>query len=149
MYNQSYGYPAYPDIQSGTTDNIQGVRRVSCIEEVYATSVPDGVRAMFMDGTKDMFYIKDGLSVRAFEFAEVAPMKPGDYVTKSEFEELKKQYEQLVQQQQRYAAASAPAVSAQPVADDAGDTGVQRYSGASTPAILPNGVGVGNDQGAA
>lgn len=144
MYNNTYGYPAFmpgwqPPQQSGATD-IQGVRWVSGIDEVNATTVPTGMRSMFMDQTKNVFYIKDGAAVKAFEFKEIKPPAPEDFVTRTEFEKLRSEYERLVQQQN-----AATAVN-QPVANDAD---VQWQSSAGQGAAMPADSGYGNDQAGA
>lgn len=105
-YNQ-YGYSAQPsNIVSRAQTDIQGVRRVANIDEVYATSIPYGSRIMFMHHNEPYFYVKEGSAVETYKFEKVEPPKPENFVTRQEFDELRSMYESLVSQQQ-YAATAA------------------------------------------
>lgn len=149
MYNQQYGYPSYlpgfgnPEITSGTSD-IQGVRWVSSLEEVKAASVPFG-RSIFMESQENRFHIKDSNgSIRSFTFEEIPQPTPDNFVTRQEFEDLRRKYESVIQQQ----SAATVQQPAQPDAADAGDAGIQWDPSAGQGAVLPNGGGNGNEQGA-
>lgn len=118
--------------KSGTND-IQGVHWVSSIDEARYASVPFG-RAMFMNSNVQEFYIKEAMSgsIRVFKFEEVEIPKPEDFVTKAEFEDLRRKYEQLVQQQQPTATATATESNV----DTASNAIIQGDSSASQGAIL-------------
>lgn len=141
-YNQfSPMYSQY--IPSGTND-IQGVRWVSSIDEVRATTVPFG-RQIFMNQDIDIFYIKDTSgNIRCFEYTETEPPVPENFVTRKEFDELRSKYEQLVQQQ------SASTNQPQSVTNNAGNAELSGYTGASQGGILQaspsNGNGYQPDQ---
>lgn len=135
-YNQFS--PMYPyNIPSGTND-IQGVRWVSSIDEVRATTVPFG-RQIFMNQDNDIFYIKDTSgNIRCFEYKETDPPVPENFVTRKEFDELRSKYEQLVQQQ------SANANQPQSVTDHARNAELSGNSGASQGGVLQEGGSYGN-----
>lgn len=134
------GIPSY--MQSGTTDFIQGVPWVSSVDEVRSASVFYG-RQMFIDKNNNVFYIKDTMGqIKAFAFEEVpvpgqAVIDPSKYVTKEEFDELRSQYEQLIQQQ------SAP-VTIQSDANNAADATIPGDSGTSQAGIFQPGFTNGN-----
>lgn len=117
-YNQPYGYPGYAmNIPSGTADTINGVPQVSSIDEVRAASVPYGVTIFMTD--HDVFYAKNSQGlIKAFKFEEVPipSNDPQNFVTREEFDNLRRQYEQLTQQ---YATATATPIAAQPIANTA------------------------------
>lgn len=125
-YNM-FGYPMYPNIQSGTND-IQGVRWVASIEEVRAASVPYG-KSLFMDNNQDVFYVKDSNgSVKSFSFKEIPQPTPENFVTRQEFDDLRSKYEQLVQSTQQPITGQQ---IVQPDANSSNDESVQWQPGAS------------------
>lgn len=101
----------YPTMQTNVSD-IQGIRWVSSIEEVRAASVPWG-RAIFMDNTQDVFYIKSSNgSVSAYKFEAIQMPAPENFVTRQEFDDLKDKYEQLIKSASQQSAESNVALSA-------------------------------------
>lgn len=145
MAYNPFGYPASNQyIPSGTSD-ITGVRWVASIDEVNAASIPWGSQ-IFMDQNRDVFYIKSQSGqIRSFSFEEIEPPKPETYVTRSEYEDLRSKYEQLVRELD-----SEPVV--QHVESDAGNAAdAQLYGnpGAGQAAVLQPDSGYGVDQIAA
>lgn len=100
QFNSYQPWPVYqPYAQQ---QGIAGVRFVSGIEEARSVGIPYGGRALFMDANEDVFYIKEtdwagASTIETYKFEKVEPPKP-DYVSRTEFEELKRAYESAVQQ---------------------------------------------------
>lgn len=101
LHNQWYqSWPVYQPAQQ--QQGIAGVRFVNGIEEAKTVAIPYGTQALFMDANADRFFIKatdqnGASSVEEYRFEKVEPEKP-DYVTRKEFEELRKAYESALQQ---------------------------------------------------
>lgn len=128
-------YGAFPGKQMPAPQpagpQIEGVRWVSGIDEVNGTVIGFGKAAVFMFSNENAFAIKSvdptGVpTVKVFDFTERPPanqtvLDPGQYVTKEEFDELRRKYEQLAQQPAAAADPVAPAElgSSQHHADDA------------------------------
>ena len=79
---------------------IAGVRFVRGIEEARSVAIPCGTKALFMDADSDVFFIKEtdaagASSVDAYKFEKMAPEQTG-YVTRAEFEEMKRAYESAI-----------------------------------------------------
>ena len=135
-YNPYYqGNPTY--IPSGTTD-INGVPQVSSVDEVKAATVPYGVSVFFVRGDSDLFYAKNSLGeIKCFKYQEIPipSNDPENFVTRAEFDALRKQYEQLSQQ---HAAIQQPVViqPVQPNGDHEGHAVVSGDPGAGQGAIL-------------
>lgn len=141
-------YPAYyqPNIPSGTND-IQGVGWVTSLDEVRNAVVPFG-RKLFMNQNEYIFYVKDSQgNIEVFKFEKSASYGNIDmsgYVTKEEFDKLRSQYEQLIQQQQAAnAAANAATIPAatQPNANFAGNAELPGYSGTGQTGVYQAGTG--------
>lgn len=159
-YNQFYGYPAYqplmaaPNTYMSGANDILGVRWVSNIDEVKATSTPDGSIAMFMHSSQPYFYIKKGAEVSTFKFEKVEPPKPEDFVTRTEFEELRKQYESYIR---AYPPTSATTIqqqsdqstAIQPNTNNANGQELYGNTTASQATTMPANSGYGMDQGPA
>ena len=97
------GYPT--NIQPGT-NGFSGISEVSSIDEVKAASVPYGT-AIFMANSSDMFYAKNSQGlIKAFKFQEIPipSNDPQDFITRNEFETLRRQNEQLIEQNAALAA---------------------------------------------
>lgn len=123
-----FGTPA--NIQSGTNDNIQGVRWVANIEEVRASSVPYGYRSLFLDNNNPIMYLKDyNGNVRQFSIKEIEQPKPENFVTKQELEEVKRSYESIIDEFR----ATIAQYTAQPTTDV---TAAQYNTGASNTGVL-------------
>ena len=139
-----YGNPGYPApyIPSGTAD-IAGVTWVSSFDEARNAIVPYG-KQLFMHSDDKQFYVKDRSgAIKAFKFEEI-PLPsndPSNFVTKQEFEELRRQYESLVQQQSGTITAS-PNIS-EPIAINATDATIQGNTGASQAGVLQQNSGNG------
>ncbi len=150
-YNQPYGYPAYPTQMSGAQNDIQGVRWVSNSNEVNSIPVPDGIKMMFMERENPIFYIKQGSSVDAFKFEKIEPPKPEDFVTRTEFDELRRKYESLVQSASTNAVGQQPVTTAtvQSNAIATGCTELQGNSATSKGAVMPTNIPAGMEQATA
>lgn len=153
QYNQPYGYPAqyWPsNAMSGAQRDIQGVRWVSNINEVNSIPVPDGVKEMFMERTNPIFYIKDGSYISTFKFEKVEPPKPEDFVTRTEFDELRRKYESLVQSTNATTIeqpVTTTAVQSAPVVT--GYAELQGNPGTSQGSVMPTNIATGMEQTAA
>lgn len=117
MPQYGLGYPN--NIQSGTT-GYSGISEVSSLDEVKAASVPFGVH-IYMSNSSNTFYAKNTQGViKAFKFEEM-PMpsnNPENFVTREEFDDLRRQYEQLAQQHATSATAKPiPQWTGQPIAN--------------------------------
>lgn len=148
-----YGYQPYPVYQPmPQSQGIAGVRFVNGIDEAKAVAIPYGTKALFMDMNEDAFYIKEtdatgASTVDMYTFVKVEP-EHEEYVTRAEFEELKRRYESVVQQsqdKQQYSAQQQSTITVdathpddQPRAGQA--AGAATYSGAWN-----NAGGVGTD----
>lgn len=94
-------YQPYPIYQpSPMQQGIAGVRFVGGEDEAKAVAIPYGTKALFMDANEDAFYIKetDGAgasTIEKYAFRKVEPEKP-EYVTREEFDELRRAYESTV-----------------------------------------------------
>ena len=108
--NYSYGYNPYYNQQMlnyypRPISQIQGVKFVHSLQEAQACSIPLGTRSIFMNQDEDIFYLKEtdfnGVSnVVEYEFKKREPVQERkDYITKEEFEEWRKRYEQSIKQQ--------------------------------------------------
>lgn len=93
-------------MQNGLQGQIKSLTRVNGIEGAKAYQVAPRETVALFDGNDDVFYVKsadDGgfPTIKAYRFAEIDPTgsKPtNDYVTKSEFEELKKEVQGYAEQ---------------------------------------------------
>lgn len=147
-----WGYQPYPIFQPAPQQQgIAGVRFVNGQDEARTVAIPYGTRALFMDANEDTFYIKEtdvagASTVETYRFEKVEPQRV-DYVTRAEFEELKRAYESALQQngqpakQQPDAAAYGAYQANQPTAGQA--AGAALNSGARD-----NSAGMGSNSGA-
>ena len=111
-YNSPYGgfnnnqYNYMPNAQNGAQGQIKSLTRVNGIEGAKAYQVMPRETVALFDGNDDIFYVKsadDGgfPTIKAYRFSEIdlTGAKPtNDYVTKSEFEELKKEVQNYAEQ---------------------------------------------------
>lgn len=125
-YNNAYGgfnsnqYNYIPNSQNGLQGQIKSLTRVNGLEGAKAFQVMPRETVALFDGNDDIFYIKsadDGgfPTIKAYRFAEIdlTGAKPtNDYVTKSEFEELRNEVK-------KYAEQSIPKSRAKPTNDSA------------------------------
>ena len=128
-YNNAYGgfnsnqYNYIPNSQNGLQGQIKSLTRVNGIEGAKAYQVMPRETVALFDGNDDIFYVKsadDGgfPTIKAYRFSEIdlTGAKPtNDYVTKSEFEELKKEVQNYAEQ---FVSKSKPTKKS--VADDSG-----------------------------
>ena len=117
-------YGNFPGKQASQGTPIDGVRWVNSVDEVNATTIGFGQSALFMFSGENAFAIKsvDGTgvpTVKVFDFTERPPasnpvvLDPSQYVTKDEFENLRRMYEQLAQHDIAAASATADAQQSQ------------------------------------
>ena len=111
-YNGLYGgltngqYNYTPNYQNGLQGQIKSLTRVNGLEGAKAFQIMPRETVALFDGNDDIFYIKsadDGgfPTIKAYRFAEVdlTGTKPtNDYVTKSEFEELRNEVKKYAEQ---------------------------------------------------
>lgn len=111
-YNNAYGgfngnqYNYIPNSQNGLQGQIKSLTRVNGLEGAKAFQVMPRETVALFDGNDDVFYIKsadDGgfPTIKAYRFAEIdlTGNKPtNDYVTKSEFEELRNEVKKYAEQ---------------------------------------------------
>lgn len=111
-YNSPYGgfngnqYNYIPNSQNGLQGQIKSLTRVNGLEGAKAFQVMPRETVALFDGNDDIFYIKsadDGgfPTIKAYRFAEIdlTGAKPtNDYVTKSEFEELRNEVKKYAEQ---------------------------------------------------
>ena len=111
-YNNAYGgfngnqYNYIPNSQNGLQGQIKSLTRVNGLEGAKAFQVMPRETVALFDGNDDIFYIKsadDGgfPTIKAYRFAEIdlTGAKPtNDYVTKSEFEELRNEVKKYAEQ---------------------------------------------------
>lgn len=111
-YNNAYGgfngnqYNYMPNSQNGLQGQIKSLTRVNGLEGAKAFQVMPRETVALFDGNDDIFYIKsadDGgfPTIKAYRFAEIdlTGTKPtNDYVTKSEFEELRNEVKKYAEQ---------------------------------------------------
>nr|DAP69797.1 MAG TPA: hypothetical protein [Caudoviricetes sp.] len=111
-YNNAYGgfngnqYNYIPYSQNGLQGQIKSLTRVNGLEGAKAFQVMPRETVALFDGNDDIFYIKsadDGgfPTIKAYRFAEIdlTGTKPtNDYVTKSEFEELRNEVKKYAEQ---------------------------------------------------
>lgn len=111
-YNNAYGgfngnqYNYIPNSQNGLQGQIKSLTRVNGLEGAKAFQVMPRETVALFDGNDDVFYIKsadDGgfPTIKAYRFAEIdlTGAKPtNDYVTKSEFEELRNEVKKYAEQ---------------------------------------------------
>ena len=111
-YNNAYGgfngnqYNYIPNTQNGLQGQIKSLTRVNGLEGAKAFQVMPRETVALFDGNDDIFYIKsadDGgfPTIKAYRFAEIdlTGTKPtNDYVTKSEFEELRNEVKKYAEQ---------------------------------------------------
>ena len=111
-YNNAYGgfngnqYNYIPNSQNGLQGQIKSLTRVNGLEGAKAFQVMPRETVALFDGNDDIFYIKsadDGgfPTIKAYRFAEIdlTGTKPtNDYVTKSEFEELRNEVKKYAEQ---------------------------------------------------
>lgn len=104
-----YGANQYnysPQMQNGLQGQIKSLTRVNGLEGAKAFQVMPRETVALFDGNDDIFYIKsadDGgfPTIKAYRFSEVdlTGTKPtNDYVTKSEFEELRNEVKKYAEQ---------------------------------------------------
>jgi len=141
-------------MNSGAND-IEGVRWVSCKQEVDGTSLPFGAKALFMSSAENEFWIKsigqNGVpTVRHFRYEEILPPNPDDFVTR---EEMNRQIEMAIA---RYtngeldiSDTTAAVTAAQQITSSTNDAILQRNAGAGEAAVLRDGGASGMDQAAA
>lgn len=137
-----YGYPGSPNISSGTTD-ITGVPWVSSVDEVRSAQIPFGYnRQIFFDYNSNMFYMKwSSGQIRAFSFEEVQlpSTNPANFVSRSEFNDLRSKYEQLVQSINNTADPVSAGQPAEPVPGASGNEAVSGVTGTGQAGVLPTG----------
>ena len=111
-YNGLYGgltngqYNYTPNYQNALQWQIKSLTRVNGLEGAKAFQIMPRETVALFDGNDDIFYIKaadDGgfPTIKAYRFAEVdltGAKTTNDYVTKSEFEELKKEVQNYAEQ---------------------------------------------------
>lgn len=111
-YNNAYGgfnsnqYNYIPNSQNGLQGQIKSLTRVNGIEGAKAYQVMPRETVALFDGNDDIFYVKsadDGgfPTIKAYRFSEIdltGAKHTNDYVTKSEFEELKKEVQNYAEQ---------------------------------------------------
>nr|DAG64768.1 MAG TPA: hypothetical protein [Caudoviricetes sp.] len=111
-YNGIYGgltngqYNYTPSYQNGLQGQIKSLTRVNGLEGAKAFQIMPRETVALFDGNDDIFYIKsadDGgfPTIKAYRFAEIdlTGTKPtNDYVTKSEFEELRNEVKKYAEQ---------------------------------------------------
>lgn len=111
-YNNAYGgfngnqYNYIPNAQNGLQGQIKNLTRVNGLEGAKAFQIMPRETVALFDGNDDIFYIKsadDGgfPTIKAYRFAEIdlTGAKPtNDYVTKSEFEELRNEVKRYAEQ---------------------------------------------------
>nr|DAG32043.1 MAG TPA: hypothetical protein [Bacteriophage sp.] len=111
-YNGLYGgltngqYNYTPNYQNALQGQIKSLTRVNGLEGAKAFQIMPRETVALFDGNDDIFYIKsadDGgfPTIKAYRFAEVdlTGAKPtNDYVTKSEFEELRNEVKKYAEQ---------------------------------------------------
>ncbi len=111
-YNGLYGgltngqYNYTPNYQNGLQGQIKSLTRVNGLEGAKAFQIMPRETVALFDGNDDIFYIKsadDGgfPTIKAYRFAEIdlTGAKPtNDYVTKSEFEELRNEVKKYAEQ---------------------------------------------------
>lgn len=128
-YNSPYGgfngnqYNYMTNAQNGAQGQIKSLTRVNGIEGAKAYQVMPRETVALFDGNDDIFYVKsadDGgfPTIKAYRFSEIdlTGAKPtNDYVTKSEFEELKKEVQNYAEQ---FVSKSKPTKKS--IADDSG-----------------------------
>lgn len=128
-YNSPYGgfngnqYNYMTNAQNGAQGQIKSLTRVNGLEGAKAFQVMPRETVALFDGNDDIFYIKsadDGgfPTIKAYRFAEIdltGTKLTNDYVTKSEFEELKKEVQNYAEQ-----FVSKPKPTKKSVPDDSG-----------------------------
>lgn len=111
-YNGLYGgltngqYNYTPNYQNGLQGQIKSLTRVNGLEGAKAFQIMPRETVALFDGNDDIFYIKsadDGgfPTIKAYRFAEIdlTGAKPtNEYVTKSEFEELRNEVKRYAEQ---------------------------------------------------
>lgn len=111
-YNNAYGgfnnnqYNYMPNAQNGVQGQIKSLTRVNGIEGAKAYQVMPRETVALFDGNDDIFYVKsadDGgfPTIKAYRFSEIdlTGAKPtNEYVTKSEFEELRNEVKKYAEQ---------------------------------------------------
>lgn len=111
-YNNAYGgfsgnqYNYMPNSQNGLQGQIKSLTRVNGLEGAKAFQVMPRETVALFDGNDDIFYIKsadDGgfPTIKAYRFSEIdlTGTKPtNEYVTKSEFEELRNEVKKYAEQ---------------------------------------------------
>ncbi len=111
-YNGLYGgltngqYNYTPNYQNGLQGQIKSLTRVNGLEGAKAFQIMPRETVALFDGNDDIFYIKsadDGgfPTIKAYRFDEIdlTGAKPtNDYVTKSEFEELRNEVKKYAEQ---------------------------------------------------
>ena len=111
-YNGLYGgltngqYNYTPNYQNGLQGQIKSLTRVNGLEGAKACQIMPRETVALFDGNDDIFYIKsadDGgfPTIKAYRFDEIdlTGAKPtNDYVTKSEFEELRNEVKKYAEQ---------------------------------------------------
>lgn len=96
-------YQPYPVYQpSPMQQGIAGVRFVSGEDEAKSVAIPYGSKALFMDANEDAFYVKEtdmagASTVEKYTFQKVEPVEE-EYVTREEFDELRRAYESTLRQ---------------------------------------------------
>lgn len=95
-----WGYQPWAAFQPPQPQSIAGVRFVGGIEEARSVPIPYGSRALLMDAGSDVFYVKStdqagASTIEAYRFERIEP-EEREYVTREEFEELRRAYESVV-----------------------------------------------------
>jgi len=83
--------------QAQLANQLQGTRFVKGYEGAMSCPCLPG-RTLLMDEDEDVFYIKEvsgygNATIRRFRFEEIPEPKQPEYVTKDEFDELRRRYE--------------------------------------------------------
>jgi hypothetical protein len=91
----AFGQPTYNPYQQAQDPNGNTINFVRGINE--AASYPAVKPVLLMDATEPVFYIKDHSSLRVFDYTERNQNANNgtEYVTKKEFDELKKLIDEL------------------------------------------------------
>lgn len=85
--------PAYQPPQPQQSGD--GIKFVDGIKKAEEYPVAPGNAVVLMDKNEPVFYIKDASGVKIYDYTERQAPKQPEYVTKEEFDELKKLLEDL------------------------------------------------------
>jgi hypothetical protein len=91
----AFGQPTYNQYQQAQDPNGNTIKFVRGINE--AATYPADKPVLLLDATEPVFYIKDHSSLRVFDYTERNQNANNgtEYVTKKEFDELKKLIDEL------------------------------------------------------